>query len=63
MPTHAQSDKQDAIAAIERLPDNVPLDESVYRLYVLNKIRQGLADIDARRTVSHEDLARGIKQW
>ncbi len=61
MQTH--SAKQDAISAIERLPDDAPLDEIVYRLYVLNKVQQGLQDIDAGRTISSEELAREIEAW
>lgn len=60
---HAHTAKQDAIEAIERLPDNVALDEIVYRLYVLNKVRQGMQDVDAGRGLSSEALAREIEQW
>ena len=60
---HAHSAKQDAIHAIERLPDDAPFDEIVYRLYVLNKVQQGLQDIDADRTVPAEELAREIEAW
>ena len=55
--------KQQAIEAIEQLPDDVALDEIVYRLYVLNKVRQGLDDVDAGRVVSGEALTREIEQW
>jgi len=61
MRTH--TDKRDAIEAIERLPDNVPLDEIIYQLYVLSKIRQGMADVEAGRGISSDDLAREIEQW
>ncbi|MDE2349266.1 MAG: hypothetical protein KGL92_12265 [Gammaproteobacteria bacterium] len=60
---HAHSAKQDALHAIERLPDDVPLDEIVYRLYVLNKVQQGLKDVDAGRTVSSDELAHEIEAW
>jgi predicted transcriptional regulator len=60
---HAQTPKQDALHAIERLPDDVPLDEIVYRLYVLSKVQRGLKDIDAGRTVSAEELVREIEAW
>jgi hypothetical protein len=60
---HAHSAKQDALHAIERLPDDVPLDEIVYRLYVLNKVQLGLKDVDAGRTVSSDELAREIEAW
>ena len=59
----ADSAKRDAISAIEKLPDDVPLDEIIYRLHVLNKLQQGLKDIDAGRTISSEELAREIEAW
>jgi hypothetical protein len=61
MQTH--SAKQDAIDAISRLPDNVPLEEIVYRLYVLNKAHQGMQDIEAGKVISSDDLAQEIEQW
>jgi hypothetical protein len=60
---HAHSAKQEAIHAIEGLPDDVPFDEIVYRLYVLNKVQPGLQDINAGRTVLSEELAREIEAW
>lgn len=62
-PAAATSAKQAAIHAIERLPDDVPFDEIVYRLYVLNKVQQGLRDVEAGRTLSTEELAREIEAW
>lgn len=55
--------KQEALEAIQRLPDIVDFEEIVYRLYVLNKIHQGMQDIEAGRTISHEDLVREIERW
>ena len=60
---HAHTDKQDAIEAIEQLPDNVPFDEILYRLYALHKIRQGMQDVEAGRGISSDELAREIEQW
>jgi hypothetical protein len=60
---HAHTDKQDALEAIEQLPDNVPFDEIVYRLYVLHKIRLGMQDVEAGRGISSDELAREIEQW
>ena len=59
----SHSAKQEAIDAIERLPDDVALDEIVYRLYVLNKVRRGLQDVEAGRCISSEELAGEIEQW
>jgi predicted transcriptional regulator len=60
---HAHTASQDALEAIEQLPDNVAFDEIVYRLSVLHKIRQGMQDIEAGRGISSEDLVREIEQW
>ena len=51
-----QSAKQEALAAISALPEETSFDEIVYRLHVIQRIREGLEDIDAGRTVSHEDV-------
>jgi hypothetical protein len=61
MQTH--SAKQDAIQAIERLPDDVNLDEIVYRLHVLSKVQQGVRDADAGNIISSEELAKEIESW
>ena len=58
-----QTAKQEALQAIQQLPDNVDFDEIVYRLYVLNKIHHGMQDIEEGRTISHDELAREIEQW
>lgn len=60
---HSTSAKQEALEAIQRLPDNVDFEEIVYRLYVLNKIHQGMKDIEEGHTISHEELLREIEQW
>lgn len=59
----AHNAKQAAIEAIDRLPDDVALDEIVYRLYVLSKIQQGVKDVDDGRVMSHTELARDIEKW
>jgi predicted transcriptional regulator len=55
--------KQDAIDLIAHLPDDADVDEIMYRLYVLDKVRKGRAAIEQGRTVSHEELKREIEQW
>ena len=60
---HAHTDKQDAIEVIEQLPDNVPMDEIVYRLYVLTTVRQGMQNVEAGRGISSDELAHQIEQW
>ena len=58
-----QPAKQEALDTIGKLPDDVDMDEIIYRLYVLDKIRHGRKDIEAGRTISHEELLQEIAQW
>ena len=55
--------KQDAIDLITQLPDDVDVDEIMYRLYVLDKVRKGREAVEQRRTISHEYVKREIEQW
>ena len=57
------SAKQDALDAIQQLPDNVAFDEILYRLHVLNKINQGMQELEAGEGISQDDLTREIEQW
>jgi predicted transcriptional regulator len=58
-----QSAKQDAVAMINALPDDVSIEEIHYRLYVLERIRAGLADVEAGRVVSHEEVEADLAKW
>lgn len=48
---------------LEQLPDDTTLEEVQYRLFVRQKIEQGLADVDAGRIVSHEEAKRRMQKW
>ena len=48
--------KQAAKLLLDRLPDQVSWDDIMYELYVKEKIEDGLADIEAGRTISHEQV-------
>ena len=58
-----QTAKQEALAAIERLPDNVDIEEMIYRLYVLANIRRGQRDAADGNTESVEDVLKDIQTW
>ena len=55
--------KQDALETIGKLPDDADMDEIMYRLYVLDKIRKGQEAVKQGRTVSSEELKREIDSW
>jgi len=58
-----QTIKQDAINAISSLPDTATTEDIMYRLYVIDKIKRGLDDIDNGNTVSLEELEKEIETW
>ena len=58
-----QPAKQEALATITRLPDDTDMDEIMYRLYVLDKIRKGQQAVEQGHTVSSEELKREIDSW
>lgn len=55
--------KQEAIDAISKLPDTVNIDEIMYRLYVIDKVRKGREAVEHGETISIEDLKREMKSW
>jgi predicted transcriptional regulator len=58
-----QAAKKEALDAISRLPEDTDMDEIMYRLYVLDKIRKGRDDAEKGRTTRVEDLKREIDSW
>ena len=41
----------------------LPMDEIMYRLYVLDKIRKGQEAVEQDRTVTSDELKREIDSW
>lgn len=58
-----QSAKQEALEAIERLPDDVDTEEMIYRLYVLENIRRGQQDAAEGKTQPAEEVLKDIQTW
>lgn len=57
------SAKQEALETIGKLPDDTDMDEIMYRLYVLDKIRKGQEAVEQGRTITSEELKREIDSW
>ena len=57
------SAKQDSLKAIAGLPDGADMEDIMYRLYVLTKIRKGQEDVEQGRTLTSEGLEREIEKW
>lgn len=63
MTTGQASTKEKIFRALEDLPDDATIEEAMDRLLLLYKIEQGLADVEAGRTLSHEEVLERIKTW
>ncbi|MDX8128982.1 hypothetical protein ACH5Y9_23505 [Methylomonas sp. BW4-1] len=55
--------KQEALESIDRLPDNADMDEIMYQLYVVDKLRKSRKAIAEDQFIHHEELKREIEQW
>lgn len=55
--------KEDLTRLIESQPDDASYDEIVRELALHVMIQRGLADSDARRTISNEEMGRRIRSW
>ena len=55
--------KQEAISAISKMPDTVDIDEIMYRLYVLDKVKKGREAVQREETIATDELKREIEKW
>jgi predicted transcriptional regulator len=58
-----QTTKQEAINAISSLPESATIDDIMYRLYVIDKVKKGLEAIDRGETLTIEELNEEINSW
>jgi hypothetical protein len=55
--------KEEVRRLLERLPDEVSLEDIQYHIYVRQKILRGLEDIEAGRTLSEEEFEARMSKW
>lgn len=55
--------KQQVQEILEKLPDDASLEDIQYHIYVRQKIEQGIADVEAGRVFSHEEVQRRLTKW
>ena len=55
--------KQDVESLLNRLPDNVSVEDIQYHLFVLDKVRRGLEDARANGTLSQEEVESRFNKW
>ena len=58
-----QALKKEAIDVISKLPESADIDEIMYRLYVIDKIKKGQEAIKEGKVVSVKLLKEEMKSW
>ena len=49
--------------AARRLADDALFEDIQYELYIVQQVERGLRDIEAGRTVTHEDARARLGRW
>jgi predicted transcriptional regulator len=55
--------KEGAIQLIRRLPDDTTLEDIQYHLYVQQKVRRGMQDVEEGRVYTQEEVEKRMKRW
>jgi predicted transcriptional regulator len=63
MATAEMTPKEHMLQAIEELPEDSSYEEILRELAFARMVERGLADSEAGRTISHEEMGRRIASW
>jgi len=55
--------KQKVMTILQAMPDDCTWEQIRYRLYLNHQIEMGEADIEAGRTIPHEQIMKEMEQW
>ena len=58
-----ESLKQEAMKVISKMPDTAEIDDIMYRLYFIDKVRKGREAVQQGAVVSIEELNKKIESW
>jgi len=58
-----ESLKLEAINAISSLPETATVDDMMYRLYVIDKVKKGQEAIRRGESITAEELQQEIRTW
>lgn len=63
MPATQELPKDMALRIIQDQPADSTLDDLIRELLMHRMIQRGLDDLDAGRTISHDEMKRRIESW
>lgn len=55
--------KDDVASLLRRLPEDCSLEDIQYHLYVLEKVRRGLARADQEGAIEQEEVETRLSKW
>ncbi len=55
--------KKEAINAISKLPESADVDDIMYRIYVIDKIKKGQKAVKEGKVITVESLKEEMKSW
>ena len=55
--------KQEAIRVISKLPDTANMDDIMYELYVIDKVKKDREAVERGETISIEELRKEMQTW
>ena len=61
--TNMESLKQEVMNAISKMTETADIDDIMYRLYVIDKVRKGKQAVRQGKVISAEELKEEIKSW
>ena len=58
-----QTAKEASLEVIQRLPDDVDLEDILHALYVRQRIERGIKEADEGRLMPHDEVMRKSRSW
>lgn len=55
--------KQQVFEIVQDLPEEVDIDEIMYRLYLRQKLEAAEKDVQEGRVISHEEVVKETSKW
>lgn len=58
-----QTVKNEVTSLLAQLPDDCSIEDIQYHLYVLEKIRRGLASVETNGTLPQQEVEKRLEKW
>ena len=55
--------KEEVQTMIANLPDDCTVEDIQYHLYVIEKVQNGMQDIEEFKTLTHEEAQEKMQKW